>query len=168
MVTLSRVDAWEATLGRVLELTVLLNRDMTEGLARLGLTESRAHVMWELERRGPSTQRVLADAVGVAPRTITTLIDALAETGFVTREPHPSDRRATLVTFTGRGRATGRALVEGHHRLARELFEDLPADVLDGFDAGLAHVNARLRHLAAAGGEATSGKPAGGLEPPTP
>ena len=140
-------DRWEATLGRVLELTVLMSRDMTDGLARLGLTGSRAHVMWELQRRGPSTQRVLADAVGVAPRTMTTLVDALVATGFVTREPHPSDRRATLVTFTDRGRATGRALVEDHHILARELFADLPPDVLDGLDAGLAHVNGRLRDL---------------------
>jgi DNA-binding MarR family transcriptional regulator len=141
------VDRWEATLGRVLELALLLGRDATEGLARMGLTESRAHVMWELQRRGPSTQRALADAVGVAPRTITTLIDALVATGFVTREPHPSDRRATLVTFTERGRATGRELVDGHHRLARELFADLPDDVLDAFDAGLAHVIAQLRRV---------------------
>lgn len=126
---------------------MLLGRDASEGLARLGLTESRAHLLWELQRRGPCTQRVLADALNVAPRTITTLIDGLEATGFVTREPHPSDRRATLVTFTAHGHATARGLVEGHRRLARGLFEDLPADVLDGFDAGLAHVVQRLRSL---------------------
>lgn len=110
-------------------------------------TESRAHVAWELQRRGPCTQRALADAVKVAPRTITTLIDALVETGFVSREAHPSDRRATLVTFTPRGQETARALVEGHRQLARELFEDLPAEVLDGLDVGLAQVIQRLRSL---------------------
>jgi DNA-binding MarR family transcriptional regulator len=78
------------------------------------------------------------------------LIDALVATGFVTREPHPSDRRATLVTFTERGQVTGRELVEGHHRLARELVEGLPAEVLDSFDAGLAHVIAQLRRVTAA------------------
>ena len=30
-------------------------------------------------------------------------MDALVATGFVTREPHPTDRRATLVRFTDRG-----------------------------------------------------------------
>jgi DNA-binding MarR family transcriptional regulator len=89
---------------------------------------------------------VLADALGVAPRTITTLIDALVSTGFVSREPHPSDRRATLVTFTSHGQDTARALVAGHRRLARELFEDLPPEVFDDFDAGLVHVTERLRH----------------------
>lgn len=150
MVTLFGVERWEATLDRVLELTVLLGRDAKEGLAREGLTESRAHLVWELERLGPCTQRVLADALRVTPRTITTLIDGLVSTGFVTREPHPSDRRATLVTFTSRGHATARSLVEGHRRLARELFEDLPANVLDGFDAGIVHVNQRLRKLTTA------------------
>jgi DNA-binding MarR family transcriptional regulator len=129
----------------VLELTVLLGRDM--GLAPQGLTESRAHAMWELQHRGPCTQRALAEALQVAPRTITTLIDGLVATGFVTREPHPSDRRATLVTFSPRGRAAAEALADGHRELARQLFEDLPAEALDGFDAGLVHVIRRLREL---------------------
>jgi DNA-binding MarR family transcriptional regulator len=143
--TVLPVERWKAMLDRVLELTLLLGQDATEGLGRMGLTESRAHLLWELQRRGPCTQRALADALKVAPRTITTLIDALVETGFVTREPHPSDRRATLVTFTAHGQDTARALVEGHSQLARALFEDLPAEALDGFDAGLVHVIARLR-----------------------
>lgn len=63
----------------------------------------------------------------------------------MTREPHPSDRRATLVTFTAHGQDTAHALVEGHRQLARVLFEDMPAEALDGFHAGLVHVIARLR-----------------------
>jgi DNA-binding MarR family transcriptional regulator len=127
--TVCGVERWETMLDRVLMLVRLLGEDTRDGLSRLGLTESRAHVVWELQHRGPSTQRTLADALKVAPRTITTLIDALVETGFVTREPHPSDRRATLVTFTPQGKETARAL----------------AKVLDGLDAGLDHVIARLR-----------------------
>ena len=145
--TVCRMESWEATLDRVLELTLLLGRDATEGLARMGLTESRAHLVWELQRRGPCTQRALADAMGVTPRTITTLIDGLVSTGFVTREPHPTDRRATLVTFTPHGQATARQLVEDHRELACRLFEDLPVEALDAFDAGLGHVIQRLREV---------------------
>jgi DNA-binding MarR family transcriptional regulator len=68
----------------------------------------------------------------------------------VTREPHPSDRRATLVTFTERGRTTARALLDGHRRLARQLFAGLPDDGFDGFDAGLLQVLTQLRDLLAA------------------
>jgi DNA-binding MarR family transcriptional regulator len=145
-----RAERWEATLDRVLELTMLLSRDATDSLAREGLTESRAHLLWQLQQRGPCTQATLAADLHVTPRTITALIDGLVATGFVTREPHPSDRRATLVTFTERGRTTAQALLDGHRRLARELFAGLPADIFDGFDAGLLHVLTRFRGVLAA------------------
>ena len=145
-----RAEHWEATLDRVLELTVLLGRDMTDSLAREGLTVSRAHLLWQLRQRGPCTQATLAGDLRVTPRTITALVDGLVATGFVTREPHPTDRRATLITFTQRGRTAAQALVDGHRQLARLLFADLPGDVYDGFDAGLLHVLTRLRTALAA------------------
>src|SRR5262249_38582574 len=144
------IEQWEATLDRVLELTMLLGQDATDSLAREGLTESRAHLVWQLQQRGPCTQATLAADLHVTPRTITALVDSLVATGFVTREPHPSDRRATLVTFTKRGRATAQALVDGHRRLARQLFADLPADVFDAFGAGLPHVPTQSRSVVAA------------------
>jgi DNA-binding MarR family transcriptional regulator len=142
-----RAEQREATLDRVLELTVLLGRDAADSLAREGLTEARAHLVWQLQQRGPCTQATLAADLGVTPRAITALVDGLVATGFVTREPHPSDRRATLVTFTERGRATAQALVDSHRRLARQLFAGLPDDVFDGFDAGLLHVLTRFRSV---------------------
>src|SRR5215467_5251516 len=111
------IERWEATLDQVLLLTVLLARDSADSLAREGLTESRAHLVWQLAQRGPCTQATLAADLHVTPRTITALVDGLVETGFVTREPHPTDRRATLVTFTERGHTTAQALADGHRRL---------------------------------------------------
>ena len=143
-------ERWEAALDRVLELTVLLGRDMTDSLAREGLTDSRAHLLWQLQQRGPCTQRTLAADLNVTPRNITALVDGLVATGFVTREPHPSDRRAALVTFTEQGRTTAQALLDGHRRLARQLFADLPPNVFDNFDAGLLHVITRFRGVLAA------------------
>ena len=82
--------------------------------------------MWLLHQHGPSTQRELAEALGVSARNVTGLVDALVETGFVTRGPHPTDRRATLVSLTAHGaevadrtgRRAGRAF-------ARPLFEEM-------------------------------------------
>lgn len=134
-------------LDLLLELTVLLGDDMRRGLGELGLTETKAHLVFALQRGGPTTQRVLAETLGVAPRTVTTLVDELAAAGVVTREPHPTDRRATLVTMTAAGAELGAGLVAGQGELAEQLFaevDDLPALV-----RGLEQVVARLRELTA-------------------
>ena len=132
-------------LERVIELTVLLNDDMTQTLARDGLTVSRAHLLWELHHRGPSTQRVLAEALDVSPRNITGLVDALVATGFVTRQPHPRDRRATLVSFTDHGAQTAKKMDQGREQLAELLFAQMSDTQFDGLAAGLGLVLARLK-----------------------
>ncbi|MGN9778784.1 MarR family winged helix-turn-helix transcriptional regulator [Micromonospora sp. H33] len=136
---------WTGALDRILELVVMLSDDMTRALARDGLTSSRATLLWELHRSGPVTQRDLADALRVSARTVTGLVDGLVAGGFVTREPHPTDRRAFLVTFTEHGTRTVEALEEGQRQFAELLFGDLRADRLDCFVAGLDHVLGRLR-----------------------
>ena len=138
-------DRYGTVLDQLLEVTVLMSDDMTRGLARMGLTPARAHLLWELAGRGPSPQRVLAEALGVSARNVTGLVDALVETGFVTREPHPTDRRATLVSFTPHGRETAEALQRGRMEFARLLFADMPARRLDCLAEGLGEVLHRLR-----------------------
>jgi DNA-binding MarR family transcriptional regulator len=131
-------------LGQILELVVLLNEDMTESLARSGLTTSRTRLLWELRHRGPTTQRALAEALSVSARTITGLVDGLAATGFVTREPHPSDRRATLVTFTEHGARTVKELERAQGELAGLLFDGMSDRQFGCFVSGLRTVLARL------------------------
>ena len=122
---------------------MLLSGNMTRSLAREGLTVPRAHVLWHLHHHGPCTQRALADALDVTPRNITGLVDGLAASGHVTREPHPRDRRATLVSLTGRAAATLAEMDAQRTQLAQLLFDDMPDH--PAFAAGLDHVTARLR-----------------------
>jgi DNA-binding MarR family transcriptional regulator len=137
--------AKSAALDRVLELALLVNEDMNRTLPKDGLTPSRAHLVWELLHRGPSTQRVLADALRVSARTITGLIDGLEATGFVTREPHPADRRAILVTFTPHGRAIADKMLADQRTFADILFDGMPHQRFDGLVEGLDDVLERLR-----------------------
>jgi DNA-binding MarR family transcriptional regulator len=133
----------------VLELVVLLNEDMTGPIEALGLTPSRTHLLWELGLRGPVPQRVLADALKVTPRAVTGLVDALVDGGLVTREPHPTDRRATLVTFTSAGKRLVDRLQRDHRALAGVLFGPMSDEGFDSFARGLAEMIARLRaHIA--------------------
>ncbi|WP_167139262.1 MarR family transcriptional regulator [Diaminobutyricimonas sp. TR449] len=140
-------DPYIRALDRVLELTVFLSEDMTRGLAQDGLTGSRTHLLWVLRQLGPSTQQALASALKVTSRNVTGLVDGLVDTGFVTREPHPSDRRATLVTFTEHGTAVIERMEGEQRELADALFRDLPE--FNAFSAGLDAVLDRLKTLAA-------------------
>lgn len=150
-------ETGSSALDQVLELTVLLHTDMTDSLARHGLTVSRAHLLWVLHQHGPSTQRVLAESLGVSARNITGLVDGLVRTGFVTREQHPTDRRATLVSFTGHGASVTGEMERGQQELARLLFAGLPADRYECFVAGLGDVLNRLRDRLQENREQTGG-----------
>jgi DNA-binding MarR family transcriptional regulator len=151
-VATSRIERWTGALDRLLELAVLVDADMTRGLAAQGLTPARTHLLWELGRRGASTQRVLAEALDVSARNVTGLVDALERTGFVARQPHPEDRRATLVTLTEQGAAVFEELGRGHEEFARLLFADMPPAELDGLVRGLDSVLTVLREAVPHGG----------------
>ena len=132
-------------LDLVYELVLLLGEDMRHALARDGLTTSRAALLWHLDQAGPSTQRALADALGVSPRNVTGLVDALEATGFVRRAPHPHDRRATLVSFTDHGARVAAGLSRGQDELAGVLFGGLDPDRYACFVEGLTEVLTALR-----------------------
>ena len=137
-------ERFQAALDQVILLVVLFNEDMTKSLARDGLTVSRTHLLWELKKRGPTTQRELAEALGVSARNITGLVDGLVSTGFVTRQPHPTDRRATLVSFTEQGAKTVRELESSQRQLSRSLFGGMASERFEEFVAGLGEVLGRL------------------------
>lgn len=125
---------------------------MARANAALGLTPARTHLLWELGRRGPVPQRVLAEALKVTPRAVTGLVDALVAQRLVTRQAHPTDRRATLVTLTPRGETLVAELQRGHKALANALFAAMSGRELDDFARSLAGVFDRLRtHLARSG-----------------
>ncbi|MEV7192314.1 MarR family transcriptional regulator [Streptomyces sp. NPDC093510] len=140
------------SLDGLFELAEVLGALMQRGMAERGLTTARAGVLWALFHDGPMTQRALAARRGVTPRNVTGLLDALQEEGLVAREAHPTDRRATLVSLTGKGRTFTSGLRGGRDDLAAMLFADVPLDQLDVFNALLVQVTERLRDVDPAGG----------------
>ncbi|MFG2026873.1 MarR family winged helix-turn-helix transcriptional regulator [Streptomyces sp. NPDC048825] len=135
------------SLDRLFELAEVLGSMMERGVAAHGLTRARAGLLWALFHDGPMTQRALAGQLGVTPRNVTGLIDALEADGLVARTPHPADRRATLVSLTESGRALTAGLREGRDELAVELFGDMPAAQLAAIYDGLETVITRLRTI---------------------
>jgi DNA-binding MarR family transcriptional regulator len=106
---------------RLLQIALLLQHDMAQSLEAVNLTPARTHLLWEVHHRGPSTQQSLAAALRVTPRNVTGLVDALGAAGYVRRQPHPTDRRATLVTLTELGERTMTVMAAERERLAAEL-----------------------------------------------
>lgn len=150
-------------LDGVLRLATLVQADLTRFEREAGLTTSRVHLLWVLGEAGPSTQQALSRALGVTPRNITGLVDGLVASGHVTREPHPGDRRAILVTPTVAGATVVRDLVASHRDLAHQLFGDVDAEHLAVFDEVLGATTERFAHLLAAAieGEAPAGRDEG-------
>lgn len=116
---------------------------------RRGLTMQRTHLMWVLHHQGPSTQAQLAAAVGVTPRYVTTLVDALDATGLAVRGPHPTDRRAVLVDLTDRGRETMTAMAEEHVQLGTALTDGLDETTVAAAVRAIDHARKRLEQLIA-------------------
>lgn len=135
------------TLDRVLLLAQLVQADLARFEREEGLSTPRVHLLWVLGEAGPSTQQSLARALAVTPRNVTGLVDGLVASGHVTREAHPSDRRATLVTPTALGTRTIGFLADSHVDLAQRLFGDLPADRLAVFGEILDETTQRFARL---------------------
>jgi DNA-binding MarR family transcriptional regulator len=104
-----------------------LNNWLKMGFRARGVTYARLRLMTALRYGGPRRMRDLGDELGVTARNVTGLVDALEREGLVERQPHPEDRRATLVRLTAAGeRVSGELLAEQRAALAA-LFAELPA-----------------------------------------
>lgn len=111
-------------------------------LGRFGLTFARFEVLTLLSftREGRLPMGKLGARLQVHPASVTSAVDRLERQGYVRREAHPTDGRATLAVLTEEGRAVA---AEAAARLNAELFETL--DLTEPEAATLFALLARLR-----------------------
>jgi DNA-binding MarR family transcriptional regulator len=134
---------------RLLQIALLIQEDLARSFTATNLTVPRTHLLWELHRLGPSTQRTLATTLKVSPRNVTGLVDALEASGYVARTPHPKDRRAILLTLTDQGSQTMAQMEHERNHIAAELVADLDTEQQDRLRQGLDSIVARLQGLMA-------------------
>jgi DNA-binding MarR family transcriptional regulator len=109
-------------------LTRRLRRAQAERLAPLGLTPAQERALRMIARSDePPRMTELAERLGIVPRSLTTVIDALEEAGLVRREIDSRNRRAILLRLTDRGTAVRDDLREARRRAAEDLFAPLSA-----------------------------------------
>jgi len=102
----SEVERSEAELAARLRMAVTrLHRRLRQQAAG-GLTPSQASALVGVERLGSPTLGALAARESVQPPTMTKVVGALEELGYVTRVIDPSDRRVARVTITPAGAET--------------------------------------------------------------
>jgi DNA-binding MarR family transcriptional regulator len=68
-----------------------------------GLTPTQLAALATIGKTGPMRLGDLAAAEGIAPSTLTRLVTALEESGYVRRCADPSDARASTITITAHG-----------------------------------------------------------------
>jgi len=105
------------------------------------LTQAEAHILCHLYEFGDSAVSTLHRAFAHKRSTLTSVLDRLADKGYVTRELDPADRRSFRVSLTADGRRVAGA--------ARAAAEDLERAALAAIsDADLAGFRAVARALA--------------------
>jgi DNA-binding MarR family transcriptional regulator len=127
----------------IFRLTKRLRRAQAERLAPLGLTPAQERALRLITRADePPRMTELADRLGIVPRSLTTVIDALEEAGLVRREIDARNRRAILLRLTDHGAAVRDELREARRRAAEDLFAPLPESDRDTLANLLTRLNA--------------------------
>lgn len=100
-----------------------LRHGYAAGFAPLGLSPGQARALGAMSRAGGPLRMVqLADALRIAPRSVTSVIDSLEEAGFVRRDIDPANRRSTLVSLTPDGQDAMARVGEIRRDVATRMF----------------------------------------------
>jgi DNA-binding MarR family transcriptional regulator len=70
-----------------------------------GLPDNQFAVLLWIEKRGPLTPGQLAELERIQPPSMTRTVNCLADAGLVSKEAHPTDGRAVVVSLTEAARA---------------------------------------------------------------
>ena len=108
-----------------------------------GESVARLRLLYELHCNGPRKMAELADTLGVTPRNITALVDALEEEQQVRRVAHPSDRRITMIEISGGATAVQDGM-DGLRSAVADLFSDVDEADRSAFERVLQAIAPKL------------------------
>lgn len=91
-----------------------LQRLATRSIESSGWGISDFAVMEILLHKGPQPVNEIGRRIELTSGAITTAVDRLESLSLVTREPHPSDRRARIVRLTAAGKAQAATMFAVH------------------------------------------------------
>ncbi len=103
----------------------LLRTRFRASLDPLGVTPSTARALGIIVHHPDIRMSDVAEALHVSPRSVTTVVDTLVESGYVRRLDNPDDRRTVCLKVTDNGSALHQRIGELRERVAREIFDGL-------------------------------------------
>ncbi|WP_117193108.1 MarR family winged helix-turn-helix transcriptional regulator [Rhizobium terrae] len=117
-------------------------RSLQKRATLLGFSPGQFPVLLELWQEDGLTQKQLLDKLEVEQATLANTLSRMERDGLIQRTPHPSDRRAQIITLTALGRELeGRAveaaaeadaaLFSGFRRFERELMIEYMRMIVD-------------------------------------
>jgi DNA-binding MarR family transcriptional regulator len=105
-----------------------LKRLVNARVQHRGLSMARLRVLYQLVGGESVRMGELSQCVDVAPRTMTSTIDAMERDGLVQRRPDPTDGRATVVSITDEGVRSYDDGMRLQARAVADLFDVLDTD----------------------------------------
>ena len=154
------MDLPERIMGRLFALAPRLVEIQDLGAREYGMSYARGRVVAALHALGPVKMRELSQAVGVTPRTITGLVDALEADGWVARQAEPGDRRVTIVALTPAADCAFARLLQAYRGLAQDLLGEIPEADQQGALGVMEHIADRLDEVVRRGTAAFDADPA--------
>lgn len=107
---------------------------LNEDLRPLNLSSAEGNILLHLLIQGREMgQEQLAEELDVSKPAISRTLDSLEAKGFVTRQPHPQDRRVRRVQLTGRAMEMGPSIERAYNRLYTVAMRGISQEELDGF-----------------------------------
>lgn len=131
----------QSLLGQVGRLASQVERQLEADLkVRFNLTFSQFRVLTVLRGLGETSQRPLAQELGLSPALVTRQLEALSQRGLVTQKQNPASRRENVVALTVKGERAAGELAEAVRLIEQQLLADLGLEE----ETALARVLAKL------------------------
>ncbi|HYJ52850.1 MAG TPA: MarR family transcriptional regulator [Allosphingosinicella sp.] len=114
---------------RLLSCTMAIEKDVQRRFAERGATLARFDVLAALDRAPQGvTMGALSRALLVSNGNVTQLVQKLVRDGLVRIAPSPTDKRASIVRFTAKGRAEFAGLAAAHNDWIDGLVGDMDGE----------------------------------------
>jgi DNA-binding MarR family transcriptional regulator len=124
-----------------------LHQEAMQSWLDLDLTMPQLKVLLIVDSEGSATVTGLAAKLGVAPPTITGIVDRLVQRGLIDRHGDLNDRRVVHEVLTGQGREVVQRLLQTQRERFSQVLEYMTEEDIQALSRGLEAVRRASQHM---------------------